>query len=255
MTTALYGTCRDHPAVANCYNSLGDVHREMGDCNRALEYLSKSLAMRIALYGAGKDHPYIANSYHSLDEVYREIGDYKLSLEYYTKSLEMKLSHISSAKNIGHISNCLLQISKLYSKVNQPSNASTCYSQALIVCRDGTLLTCKVLIKLSKFLIGQSDYKFALQFLKCAQRLDVSQKYTCYTQYYMGICYMYIHNWKKSWLCLYLALSTYQSLPHCKPSDLAQVHLSICQLLLHVVVTCWLYITVTRTFATSTRSS
>ena len=125
-------------------------------------------------------------------------------------------------------------MSELYNKVNQSSNASICYSQALIVCRDDTLLTCKVLIKLSKFLIGQSDYKFALQFLKCAQRLDVSQKYTCDIQHYMGVCYMYIHSWRKSWLCLYLALSTYQSLPHCKPSDLAQVHLSIGQLLLHV---------------------
>ena len=35
-------------------------------------------------------------------------------------------------------------------------------------------------------------------------------------------------------MCLYLALSTYQSLPHSKPPDLAQVHLSIGQLLLHV---------------------
>ena len=45
---------------------------------------------------------------------------------------------------------------------------------------------------------------------------------------------MYIHSWRKSWLCLYLALSAYQSIPHSKPADLAHVHLSIGQLLLPV---------------------
>ena len=152
----------------------------------------------------------------------------------YPKKLQSLLSTNSLANSNSRISDCYLRLSELYNVINQPSNASICYSQALIVCRDDTLLTCKVLIRLSKFMIGQSDFKFALQFLKCAQRLDASQMYTCDIQHYMGVCYMYIHSWRKSWLCLYLALNTYQLLPHSKPSDLAQVHLSIGQLLLHV---------------------
>ena len=54
---ALYGASKNHPDIANSYNNLGNVHGNMGDYTRALEYHSKSLNMKIALYGACRDHP------------------------------------------------------------------------------------------------------------------------------------------------------------------------------------------------------
>ena len=105
--------------------------------------------MRIALYGAGKNHSDIAESYSNIGIVYCEVGVYKLSLEYFIKSLEIRCSPFSTTVNTHHIPTFYTRIAELYNSVNHPSNASTCYSQALTVCRDNILLTCKVLIKLS----------------------------------------------------------------------------------------------------------
>ena len=233
-----FGENANHPFIAANYNSIGSVHNRMGDYAKALEYYLKSLNMRTALYGEKLRHPDIANNFNNIAVAYSNVGDYKSAIEYHEKSLNItfsrgEASQTSAKSNNQIIADSYTSLAEVYSRAHHHTNASTCYSLALKASLN-SLSTVELFVKLSKFLIGQSSHKFALQFLKCAQNCDMSSKYVCEVQHLKGVCYMHMHSWRKSWSCLYLALRTYPSSSHYKPSMLAQVHLSIGQLFLHI---------------------
>jgi hypothetical protein len=55
------------------YNKIGTTYGELGDPNKAFDYLQKSLAIRIRLFG--DNHADVAESYSNIANTYGELGD------------------------------------------------------------------------------------------------------------------------------------------------------------------------------------
>ncbi|MEM4161420.1 MAG: tetratricopeptide repeat protein, partial [Thermoplasmata archaeon] len=76
--------------IAMSYNNIGNIYRENGEYEKALEFYTKSLELgeKIGdLWG-------IAISYNNIGLLYQDKGDYEKALEFLTKSIEL-------AKKIG----------------------------------------------------------------------------------------------------------------------------------------------------------
>ena len=234
----LYGASTNHIAIATNYNNIGSLYCSMNDYQKAIDFHNKSLNMMKALYGADTNHPDTASSHHNIGAAYSSKADYKTALDHYQRSLEMRCSLPMTKTNIANISRCYTAMGCLYMMIDRHSDASTCYSQALVGSvrcgKDG--ITSLVLIRLSELLRTQSFHscKFGLQFLKIVLKSNRADEIKYEAFHHLGKCYTRTRSWKKSWRCLYIALCGYQSLPHCKPSTLAGIHLSIGELLFHV---------------------
>lgn len=76
-----------HPFVADCYNSLGSVHRTLKAYDTALLYLEKGAIARALFYG--ENHPKLAESYNSLGLFYNEQGRFEDAIEFYEQSLRI----------------------------------------------------------------------------------------------------------------------------------------------------------------------
>jgi len=75
---------KQHPATAGSYHNIGVTYGDMGYYPRALEYLSKALAIRETI---SDQHPQLARSYNSIALIYKAMG----TDTGYTKSVEYQL--------------------------------------------------------------------------------------------------------------------------------------------------------------------
>ena len=71
--------------TTSSYNNIGVVYYSQGDYDKALEYYSKTLAIREKVLGT--EHPNTARSYGNIGVVYKNQGDYDKALEFFTKDL------------------------------------------------------------------------------------------------------------------------------------------------------------------------
>ena len=78
------------------YNNIGIIYKNQGNYEKALEYYSKSLAIKEEL----SDKKGMAVSCNNIGNIYLYQGDYEKSLEYYSKSLAIK-KEIGDKKGIG----------------------------------------------------------------------------------------------------------------------------------------------------------
>ena len=76
-----------HPALAAAYNNVGSTYGDLGDYNRALEYLLKALAIKEKMLPP--NHPDLASSYNNVGVTYDDLGDHSKALEYNLKALEI----------------------------------------------------------------------------------------------------------------------------------------------------------------------
>jgi hypothetical protein len=76
----------DVPALLSL---LGSAWSDLGDANKAVVYLEKSLEIRLELFG--EEHPGVATTYNNLGSAWRVLGDANKAVVYYEKSLEICL--------------------------------------------------------------------------------------------------------------------------------------------------------------------
>ena len=74
--------------TARSYNNIGIVYANLGDYDKALEYLFKALEIKKDVLGENKSDT--ASSYNNIGVVYRNLGEYDKALEYYFKALEIE---------------------------------------------------------------------------------------------------------------------------------------------------------------------
>ncbi len=76
-----------HPDVAVSYNNLGEIYYYKGEYDKALEYIQKSLDIRLKIFGP--EHLLVAMSYINFGNIYNDKGEYDMALEYFHKSLDI----------------------------------------------------------------------------------------------------------------------------------------------------------------------
>lgn len=99
----------EHPALAAAYNNVGSTYGDLGDHNRALEYLLKALAIKEKVLPP--NHPDLASSYSNVGMTYGDLGDHTKALEYQLKALAIfekvlppEHPHLASSyNNVGSI--------------------------------------------------------------------------------------------------------------------------------------------------------
>jgi len=74
--------------LAQTYNNLGVLYRDLGDGAHAMEYAQKGYEIRIKQLG--EEHPDIATSYNTIAAIHRLQGDNETALEYYKKALAIR---------------------------------------------------------------------------------------------------------------------------------------------------------------------
>ena len=70
-----------------CYNNIGNVYYNLGDCEKALKFYTKSL--EIKKQTLPENHPSIATSYNNIGSVYKRLKDYENALLSFTKAKEI----------------------------------------------------------------------------------------------------------------------------------------------------------------------
>jgi len=70
--------------VASSYNNIGEVHRNKGEYDKALDHYQKCLA--IELKQLGPEHPDVATSYNNMALAYKAKKDLAKAKEYWEKA-------------------------------------------------------------------------------------------------------------------------------------------------------------------------
>ena len=76
----------NHPDIAASYNNLGNVYRDKGEYERAIEYYKQSLEIMLKAYHDSPNHPDIAASYNSLGVTYYVKQEYEEAIKYCNKA-------------------------------------------------------------------------------------------------------------------------------------------------------------------------
>lgn len=79
----------NHDAVAECYNSIGDVYVNMEVYDKALSFFKRSLD--IYQNAVPRDHVQIALLYFSIGDVYRKLRDRARALSCLHESLNLRM--------------------------------------------------------------------------------------------------------------------------------------------------------------------
>lgn len=87
MVQNLEESMPDSSALATAYNNLGNTYSDLGDHNKALEYLLKALAIYEKVLPGNL--PGLARSYNNVGSTYGNLGNHKKELEYLTKAIEI----------------------------------------------------------------------------------------------------------------------------------------------------------------------
>ena len=78
----------DHPDLATSYNNVGLAWGNLGNWNKALEFLQKALAIRKKVLPP--DHPDLATSYNHVGLAWGELGDWNKALEFLQTALAIR---------------------------------------------------------------------------------------------------------------------------------------------------------------------
>ena len=117
----------DHKAVATCYGSMGVVYKTLGEHEKALDCLNKSLDINIKTLG--EKNADVALSLNNLGSLYSEMGKYEEALDYHLKALEVR----KQVLNINHpdIAVSYNNIGLVYHHLNDFDKALDCYNMSL----------------------------------------------------------------------------------------------------------------------------
>ncbi len=130
---AIYGGSEPHSDIAVSINSLGNVHEELGELDKALENYEQSLHMSTAIHGDDRPHPDIAESLNNLGSAYARQGKLGIALEKHERSLEMYLAIHGHGKPA--IAMSLSDIGRVYHKQKKLNQAAKFLEQSLEMLR------------------------------------------------------------------------------------------------------------------------
>lgn len=116
----------DHTELAKGYNSYGIFKLTMGEFDKAIELLSKSMAIN-----QRKGYPDLANNFNNLGICHERKGEYEKALEFYGRALLLNRTkngtfHISTADNF-------INLGTSYQQLADYDNAVAHYDTALLI--------------------------------------------------------------------------------------------------------------------------
>ena len=133
------------------------LHRRKGDFDGALDYIGKSLEMRVALYG-GEAHPSVAEALECKGKIYNHLGEFDKEELIWNKIID----------------------SKVYSE-NHPALATTYYNYAHLFLRQGEFAQAvekmKVSIEITKNILGRDHTHYFGRMVRLAVCYYEQQKF------------------------------------------------------------------------------
>ncbi len=105
--------------IAQCYNNVGYVYSLLEDNDKALDYLNKSLQIKLLQPNGNTD---IANTYNNIGAVYDTRQEYHKALDYYKKALNIQLG-ISGERHT--------LVATVYNNIGAVYDSQRKYSQAI----------------------------------------------------------------------------------------------------------------------------
>jgi tetratricopeptide (TPR) repeat protein len=96
----------NHPDVALCYNSLGEIYRNKKEYDTAIELHQRAIDIWKVVYNLDPNHPNFATSYHNLGLAYIDKGEYDNGIRFSQDAIDIwrviynaNPYHISIAKS------------------------------------------------------------------------------------------------------------------------------------------------------------
>ncbi len=115
--------------VAVCLHKIGDINRQLGKYQKALEGYEKSLAIRLKILGG--NHPYVATCYNNIAKVHADLGEYEKALNGYEKSLAIRLRVLGI--NDPAVAISYNNIAALHNDLGKYDKALEGYEKALVI--------------------------------------------------------------------------------------------------------------------------
>lgn len=116
-----------HPDIAASLDSIGAVYRHMGDRDKSLDYLQRSL--EVYERSLPEWHPLIAESLNKIGGSYWVLGEYEKALDYLQRCLEIREKSLSSDHDA--ITETLFILNFVYEELGEYEKALECCSKAL----------------------------------------------------------------------------------------------------------------------------
>jgi tetratricopeptide (TPR) repeat protein len=119
---------KDRNRISNSFNNLGNAYYYLGDYQRAIDCLQKSLKIATEI----GDRHYLSNSLNNLGNAYDSLGDYQRAINYLQKSLNIK-------REIGDrhgINACLNNLGSAYNSLGDYQRAIDYHQQSLEIKRE-----------------------------------------------------------------------------------------------------------------------
>ncbi|WP_445242549.1 CHAT domain-containing protein [Microcoleus vaginatus] len=123
QSLALFQTVGERGGEAITLNNIGNVYSELGEQQKALEYLGQSLPLSRATGDRGGE----ATTLNNIGGVYDELGEKQKALEYYSQSLPL-FRAVGDRRGEGRT---LHSIGSVYSELGEKQKALKYYSQSL----------------------------------------------------------------------------------------------------------------------------
>jgi len=80
----------DHPFTTSSYNTIGFAWNNKGEYDKAIKYYERALKIKLATLG--EDHPSTATSYNNIGLAWNNKGEYDKAIEYYERALKIRLA-------------------------------------------------------------------------------------------------------------------------------------------------------------------
>lgn len=221
--------------VANAYNNIGEIYREMDDFNNALD--NYALALEIWEHELGTDHPMIAISYDNFGGIYFKKGDYERAINYFTQALcihkkkgEMNPDSAVSYTGIGAVYDSLGNYDKA---LEYAKKALAIYERKLGL---NHYYNATQYNNIGRIYTHKTEYDNALKFYYKA--LDVLEKVfgkehpdIADSYYGIGEVYAHIGNYKKALDSYHIALNIIRKIFGEKHSNTALIYSAIGEVL------------------------
>ncbi|ADO67825.1 Tetratricopeptide repeat family protein [Stigmatella aurantiaca DW4/3-1] len=118
-----------HPGVAQCLNTMGNIHRRQGNLAQAEPLHQRALAILEAVFGPG--HPNTASSLNSLATLYKEQGLHGRAESLYQSAIV--IYEKAYGKSHPHLANTLNNLANLYVKQGLYGRAEPLHQRALAI--------------------------------------------------------------------------------------------------------------------------
>ena len=173
LNLAKFQISEENGVTASFYHSLGQQFNFIGEYEKAIEYLEKSLAINFKIYGPQNDS--IGTLYTNLGSVWRDKGDLNKAIEYNEKSIAIRLkAHGNLHSSIG----------KSYNNLGWAWNLKGDYNKAIKYLEKSLLIRLKVhggqhpstgesYYNLGLVLHDKGDFNKAIEYLEKALEINL----------------------------------------------------------------------------------